>query len=90
MALMSAGAVPEWDEAYLKASENGSEARAGPGEWLSFYNQVRPHSSSGDLTPDGFYEAWLKKAALAMKVMRKAGIAHDMKKWGNRLPLEIC
>ena len=53
----------KYEEVYLKAYENGSEARAGIGKWLSFYNQIRPHSSLGDLTPDDFYKAEIKKAA---------------------------
>ena len=53
----------KYEEVYLKAYENGSEARAGIGKRLAFYNRIRPHSSLGDLTPDDFYEAEIKKAA---------------------------
>jgi putative transposase len=37
---------------YLNAFETGSEARNGIGAWISYYNEKRPHSSHGLLTPD--------------------------------------
>ncbi len=43
---------------YLHAYETGSEARAGIGRWVEYYNLRRPHSSLGGRTPaevhDGF------------------------------------
>lgn len=48
---------------YLHAYETGSEARAGIGKWIVFYNQRRPHSSLGGLPPDCCYEQGLLKAA---------------------------
>ncbi len=53
----------KYDEVYLKAYENGGEARIGIDKWLTFYNMIRPHSSLGGQTPDSFYEAELQKAA---------------------------
>ncbi len=41
---------------YLRAFETGSEARAGIGYWLNYYNSERPHSSHGILTPNEAYE----------------------------------
>ena len=41
---------------YLNAFETGSEARAGIGTWISYYNEKRPHSSHGLLTPDEAYD----------------------------------
>jgi putative transposase len=41
---------------YLHAWEKGSEARRGIGEWISRYNEERPHSSLDDRTP---HEAYL-------------------------------
>ncbi|MEM1345099.1 MAG: integrase core domain-containing protein, partial [Pseudomonadota bacterium] len=32
--------------------ETGSEARAGISDWISYYNERRPHSSHGLMTPD--------------------------------------
>lgn len=40
---------------YLKAFENGLEAKAEIGRWLRFYNEVRPHLSFAGLTPDQVY-----------------------------------
>lgn len=48
---------------YLHAFETGSEARAGIGRWIDFYNRLRPHSSLGGLPPDTYYEQGLVKAA---------------------------
>jgi len=41
---------------YLRAFEAGSEARAGIGHWMAYYNAERPHSTHGILTPDEAYE----------------------------------
>nr|WP_134079670.1 IS3 family transposase [Rhodovulum visakhapatnamense] len=40
---------------YLNAFETGSETRKGIGAWISYYNERRPHSSHGLLTPDEAY-----------------------------------
>ena len=48
---------------YLYAFETGSEARAGIGRWIDFYNQQRPHSSLGGITPNMCYEQGFLKAA---------------------------
>lgn len=40
---------------YLHAFETGSEAKAGIGRWVTFYNEHRPHSSLDDQTPDEAY-----------------------------------
>lgn len=48
---------------YLHAFETGSEARAGIGRWIDFYNRFRPHSSLGGLPPDRYHEQESVKAA---------------------------
>jgi putative transposase len=53
----------KYENVYLNAYETGSEARAGIGKWMAFYNQVRPHSSLAGKTPDGLYYERLLKAA---------------------------
>ena len=53
----------KYENVYLNAYETGSEARAGIGKWLEFYNTVRPHSRLMDKTPGQFYQDNLKKAA---------------------------
>lgn len=35
----------------LHAFETGSEARAGVGKWIAYYNAERPHSALGGRTP---------------------------------------
>src|SRR6056297_2123121 len=37
---------------YLNAFETGSETRGGIGDWISYYNERRPHSTHGILTPN--------------------------------------
>lgn len=53
----------KYENVYLNAYETGSEARAGIGKWLEFYNTIRPHSSLMGKTPGEFYRDNLKKAA---------------------------
>ena len=40
---------------YLHAWETGSEAKAGDGKWMGFYNQKRPHSALGGQPPAVVY-----------------------------------
>ncbi len=40
---------------FLNAFETGSEARAGIGRWINYYNRKRPHSSFDGRTPDEVY-----------------------------------
>jgi putative transposase len=46
----------KYEEVYLKAYENGTEARAGLGAYLNFYNQERPHQSLGYQTPGAVFQ----------------------------------
>ena len=48
---------------YLNAFETGSEARAGIGRWIDFYNRLRPHTALGGITPDMCHELHILKAA---------------------------
>ena len=41
---------------YLNAFETGSEARAGIGGWITYYNERRPHSLHGIMTPGEAYD----------------------------------
>jgi putative transposase len=45
----------KYEEVYLKAYANVSEARASIGKYLDFYNDRRPHQSLGRQTPDQAY-----------------------------------
>lgn len=40
---------------YLHAWENGSQAKAGVGRWITFYNHQRPHAAHGRQPPAVFY-----------------------------------
>jgi putative transposase len=53
----------KYEEVYLKAYDNVSEARASIGGYLAFYNGRRPHSSLDGRTPD---EAYFGKEETAM------------------------
>jgi len=46
---------------YLHAWETGSQARAGLGRWIEFYNQRRPHKAHGGRPPTVVY--WLEVEA---------------------------
>jgi putative transposase len=45
----------KYEEVYLQAYTSVSEARAGIGRYLGFYNSRRPHSSLDGKTPDQAY-----------------------------------
>ena len=45
----------KYEEVYLRAYDNVSEARASIGRYLGFYNGRRPHSSLDGSTPDKAY-----------------------------------
>ena len=45
----------KYEEVYLRAYASVSEARAGIGQYLTFYNSRRPHSSLDGRTPDQAY-----------------------------------
>lgn len=53
----------KYENVYLHTYETGTEARAGIGRWISFYNQARPHSSLDGITPEYCYHQGLVKAA---------------------------
>jgi putative transposase len=46
----------KYEEVYLKAYQNGSEARGGIGSYLEFYNWERPHQALGYRTPGEVFE----------------------------------
>jgi putative transposase len=50
---------------YLNAFETGTQARAGIGKWMAYYNAERPHSTHGILTPDEAYVSKTEQMRLA-------------------------
>jgi putative transposase len=55
----------KYEEVYLKAYESVSQARQSIADYLSWYNQRRPHSSLSDQTPDEAYFAMLPAIKMA-------------------------
>ena len=49
----------KYEEVYLHAYDSVSQAKAGIGRYIDFYNTQRPHSSLNKQTPDEFYFATL-------------------------------
>lgn len=49
----------------LHAGETGSEARAGIGRWIDYYNADRPHSALGGSPPDEDYQGTPNRFRLA-------------------------
>ena len=45
----------KYEEVYLKAYQNGREARMSLGRYFQFYNTERPHQSHGYRTPAEVY-----------------------------------
>ena len=52
----------KYEEVYLKAYEDGREARISLGEYFHFYNTTRPHQSLGYLTPWEVYAEAVENA----------------------------
>ena len=52
-------AQAKYECVYLHAWDSGSEAKAGVGKWIGFYNRKRPHSALGGRPPAVVY--WLRK-----------------------------
>ena len=53
----------KYEEVYLHAYGNVSEARAGIGRYFAFYNNERPHQALGYQTPGAFYRGARARAA---------------------------
>lgn len=51
----------KYEEVYLKAYEDGREARISLGEYFRFYNTSRPHQSLGYRTPAEVYAGYAEK-----------------------------
>jgi putative transposase len=55
----------KYEEVYLKAYDSVAEARNSIGQYLTFYNSRRPHSSLDRRTPDQAYFNSLPQRAAA-------------------------
>ena len=64
----------KYEEVYLKAYQNGREARAGIGTYLDFYNQERPHQALGYRTPaEVFQEKQQRECLQEQEVVLPSG-----------------
>lgn len=66
----------KYEEVYLHAYDTVSDSKVGLQRYFARYNQIRPHSSLDDKTPDEFYfdnlpalpkAAWALTARLPLK-----------------------
>ena len=54
----------KYDHVYLNPANSGNELRDGLEIYLNYYNEERPHSSLGDMTPDEtYYQSRLQQRA---------------------------
>ena len=53
---------------YLHAWETGSQAKAGIGRWINFYNRQRPHAAHGGQSPAVVYWNAIQPGQQAKKV----------------------
>ncbi len=63
----------KYEEVYLHAYESVSEAKAGIGKYIAFYNGLRPHSSLDGRTPDAVY--FTSAAEVAAQLCRAIHLA---------------
>jgi hypothetical protein len=64
----------KYEEVYLKAYQNGSDARSGIGAYLDFYNWERPHQALGHQTPGEVFEEGQQRRSLqSQKVVLPSG-----------------
>ena len=65
----------KYEEVYLKAYQNGTEARKGIGAYLDFYNRERPHQALGYRTPGEIFQE--EQVALLAAVETLPLVAED-------------
>ena len=75
----------KYEEVYLKAYQDGRDARNGLGEYFRFYNNLRPHQALGYRTPVEVFASRPTEAtnggmvkSLTLDTLRTAG--HDLNK----------
>jgi putative transposase len=47
----------KYEDIYLKGYADGREARAGIADWMTFYNELRPHQALDNRTPMAVWRA---------------------------------
>ena len=80
----------KYEEVYLKAYQNGSEARTGIGGYLEFYNQQRPHQALDYRTPAEMYlSEQTEKEAAAQEAGLPSGLVKPSVGVGDSLNLAL-
>ena len=59
----------KYEEVYLMAYQNGTEARKGIGAYLDFYNRERPHQALGYRTPGQVFDEEQPRKCLQVQQM---------------------
>ena len=79
----------KYEEVYLKAYENGREARSEIGAYLSFYNTQRPHQALGYKTPT---ELYLETAELGIEPGERRTASETLARYAATagLPLNLA
>lgn len=75
----------KYEDIYLKGYADGREARAGIGEWIEFYNEIRPHAALGGKTP---MAVW--RAAVAATKNRETSAVDMPLRLDNASALSTC
>ena len=69
----------KYEQVYLAEYATASDARAGIGWWIEFYNERRPHSSLVDRTPNEAYNSggYSGTGALPRPITARGGLTYD-------------
>ena len=59
----------KYEEVHLKAYADGREARAGIGNWMTFYNTRRPHQALNNKTPMAAWRAGMDRIEAAARAV---------------------
>ena len=59
----------KYEEVHLKAYADGSEARAGIGSWMTFYNEERPHQAMDNQMPMAVWRAGMDRIEAAARAV---------------------
>ena len=80
----------KYEEVYLKAYQNGTEARKGIGAYLAFYNRQRPHQALGYRTPAEVYQhGQEERGAAAEEAGLPSGLVKPSAGVGDSLTLAL-
>ena len=75
----------KYEEVYLKAYQNGTEAREGIDAYLDFYNRERPHQALGYRTTGQVFDAEQPRRCLQEQKMAVASVIETFPPSSGRL-----